>query len=418
MNSYISHHSLESLEKIGKLLYDLTNIPIHLFSNQESPLFSYIKEDQQGPFTHQSLTFYKNLFSTSFEEPIPIFTSSVYFEQFCHIHFLDTHQQPYHLVLGPCTTFSHSLSEIESTFRDSQLPLAQYRKLVHSIQNLPHLSKNKFLRLGQLSYYLIHQTFIDALTLSTVTSAFQSQQSALVNTFEKMVDENHIHSFSHHSLKYEDYLMNCIQEGNTDRIAIALDNPLDGEMGILSKNDALRNEKNLGICSVTLATRAAIKGGLNTELALTLSDSYIQGIEMQKDIESINSLNNTMLMDFAKRVHQCHLQKYTRQIIQTMDYIHTHLDESLTLSSLSSKIGLTPHYLGQRFCDETGIPLSQYIIEKKIEEAKKLLASSTYTMLEISSSLGFYDQSHFTKLFKRHVGTTPKTYRLKNNSAK
>ncbi len=54
--------------------------------------------------------------------------------------------------------------------------------------------------------------------------------------------------------------------------------------------------------------------------------------------------------------------------------------------------------------------MKKYIQRKKIEEAKRIMQSSTMSLIEIASILSFYDQSHFSKVFKDIEGMTPKQY--------
>ena len=68
--------------------------------------------------------------------------------------------------------------------------------------------------------------------------------------------------------------------------------------------------------------------------------------------------------------------------------------------------------LSTNFKKETGINISDYIINHKIDEAKRLLRYSDKSLTAISLYLGFTSQSHFTKLFKEKVGTTPSEYKL------
>nr|WP_237446585.1 helix-turn-helix transcriptional regulator [Shimazuella alba] len=72
---------------------------------------------------------------------------------------------------------------------------------------------------------------------------------------------------------------------------------------------------------------------------------------------------------------------------------------------------LNPIYLCQLFKNEVGISLREYIQQQKIEEAKRLLISTSYSLTDICTYLHFTDQSYFTKVFKKFVGITPKQYR-------
>ena len=88
--------------------------------------------------------------------------------------------------------------------------------------------------------------------------------------------------------------------------------------------------------------------------------------------------------------------------------------EYFTIEDLGHTFSYNPVYLSQLFKKETGMSLHDYIMKEKIEEAKKMLVSFHLPLSEIYSRLQFVDQSHFTKVFKKYTGTTPKQY--KNNA--
>jgi len=71
-----------------------------------------------------------------------------------------------------------------------------------------------------------------------------------------------------------------------------------------------------------------------------------------------------------------------------------------------------PNYLSSLFKKETGENLREYLLRNRIEVAKSLLSRTEYSYVQISNSLAFYSQSHFTKVFKENTGYTPKQYRL------
>ncbi|MEB8823047.1 helix-turn-helix transcriptional regulator [Bacillus cereus] len=70
-----------------------------------------------------------------------------------------------------------------------------------------------------------------------------------------------------------------------------------------------------------------------------------------------------------------------------------------------------PMYLSTLFKKEVGMTLSEYIQREKVEEAKKLLTLTNYSLLEVSTFLNFNNQSYFTKIFKKYTEFTPKQYR-------
>ena len=98
-------------------------------------------------------------------------------------------------------------------------------------------------------------------------------------------------------------------------------------------------------------------------------------------------------------------------MLSVLDYISDHLHERILIDDLAESVSRTAPYLSRMFRKEMGIPLSEYIIRKKIEAAANMLQFSDFTALDISNYLGFSSQSYFIKLFRRQIGLTPKEYR-------
>lgn len=158
----------------------------------------------------------------------------------------------------------------------------------------------------------------------------------------------------------------------------------------------MRNQKNLSIAGITLATRAAIEGGVLPEIAYNLSDLYIQKLEELESNSDITLLTSYAIMELTERVKKGQKHKYSRPINLCHNYIFNHLYESITLASLGK---------------EVGISVVEYIHQLKIEEAKSLLTFTNYSSVEISGLLNFHDQSYFSKVFRKHTGVTPKQYK-------
>lgn len=99
---------------------------------------------------------------------------------------------------------------------------------------------------------------------------------------------------------------------------------------------------------------------------------------------------------------------------QVVDYIDAYLDRDLSLRELSSLVQMSPQYFSQLFKQTTGTTPHQYVIRCRIERAKYLLQQNKLSIAEIANLVGFVDQSHLHRYFKRLVGTTPKTFQQLN----
>lgn len=229
--------------------------------------------------------------------------------------------------------------------------------------------------------------------------------------YNQILIQNRQNSQFHHSVNREKKIYKSIMTGDIQALVEIHKEPMDGLVGVLAKNNSLRSEKNLLICTVVLATRAAMDGGLDAEVAYTLSDAYIQTLEEISDIDIIRQLHNCVTLDFVDRVHKLHINKYSKVIRTCENYIKNNIYNPLSLSNISEYVKLSPNYLSGLFKEQTSITISEYILKEKIEEAKKLLKTSSSSILDISVLLNFNSQSYFAKMFKRYTGLTPKKFR-------
>lgn len=93
------------------------------------------------------------------------------------------------------------------------------------------------------------------------------------------------------------------------------------------------------------------------------------------------------------------------------DYIEAHLEERLSLDDLAAAAGLHPVYLARLFRRSFGVPPHQYIQQRRVERAKRLLLSTDQPLTEIALACGFASPSHFSTSFRRLVGCSPSAFR-------
>jgi AraC-like DNA-binding protein len=87
-------------------------------------------------------------------------------------------------------------------------------------------------------------------------------------------------------------------------------------------------------------------------------------------------------------------------------YIDNHLTDDISLHDLALVSGLSPFYMTRQFTRVFGVPPHLYLLQSRIKHAQKELAAGKQ-IIDIALDCGFYDQSHFTKIFVRETGMTP-----------
>ena len=93
---------------------------------------------------------------------------------------------------------------------------------------------------------------------------------------------------------------------------------------------------------------------------------------------------------------------------RVIEYIHEHLNQDVKLIELAAIARISPYYFLRLFKQKMGVTPHQYILQQRIERTKFLLQHSELSLTEIAFRVGFCDQSHLTRCFKRIVGITPK----------
>jgi AraC-like DNA-binding protein len=96
------------------------------------------------------------------------------------------------------------------------------------------------------------------------------------------------------------------------------------------------------------------------------------------------------------------------------DIIQDHIDANLSLKELSKGLDINPSYLSREFSRYfENMSFGEYIRKQRIEKAIELMQQHAYSLTEIAYLTGFSDQSHFTRIFKKHTGQNPSAYRKK-----
>ncbi|MEM1370042.1 MAG: AraC family transcriptional regulator [Cyanobacteria bacterium P01_H01_bin.15] len=146
------------------------------------------------------------------------------------------------------------------------------------------------------------------------------------------------------------------------------------------------------------------------------------GLALKRALENANqssrlyaeTLTNALMAHLIQ--HYCgnpfRLPTYTGglsplKLQQVVDYIHTHLSHDLALNELAEITQMSAHYFSELFKQSTGMSPHQYVIYCRIERAKQLLRETEFTIADVAKIVGFVDQSHFHRHFKRLVGVTP-----------
>ena len=92
-------------------------------------------------------------------------------------------------------------------------------------------------------------------------------------------------------------------------------------------------------------------------------------------------------------------------------YIEQNLDKPLLCSEIAKAVYLSPDYISRLFHKEKGMPLKEYITLTKMNAARNMIITTTLPISLIASKVGYDNFSHFSKVYKKVMGTTPSSER-------
>lgn len=230
---------------------------------------------------------------------------------------------------------------------------------------------------------------------------------------QKLLYENAETGYIHPTHQEDMLRYYYLKEGDMRAVDEAVRTMNADMQGTLSK-DPIRNLKYLFVVTVGLAARFVVEAGVPLEEAYSVSDLYIQKMDLLETGEEISRCLAECYTTYVETVRKYKKsEQYSKPVMICLNYIASHFTEKITLEELGKEAYLHPNYLSALFKKETGESLREYIMRNRIDVAKSLLARTDYSYIQISNSLAFHSQSHFTKVFRERTGYTPKQYRLK-----
>lgn len=287
------------------------------------------------------------------------------------------------------------------------------------LDNVPFCSFDDFISDVLLIYNLHHNEMLKISDITAVNQAAPVNEESIQKHYVENLFQNQENSQVHNPYDQEVREFSSIENGDISGLEQSWAEDYQGEVGTLARTP-IRNWRNVGIVVITLASRAAIRGGIPPELSFSLSDSYIQHLEDLSDSNQIMTLIRNAEYHYTRMVRDLKLSRPSPKkesdnlyIGKCKDYIFSHLHDQIRVQDIASELGLNANYLSGLFKKQEGMGIARFVLNEKINLAKNLLVYSGYSYIEIANYLGFSSQSHLGKQFKEITGMTPFQYRNK-----
>ncbi|MGQ9780213.1 MAG: PocR ligand-binding domain-containing protein [Bacillota bacterium] len=158
-------------------------------------------------------------------------------------------------------------------------------------------------------------------------------------------------------------------------------------------------------------SRAAVEGGASLERLFGVNYEYIRRLAGIDRFEDLCRWIVEALDTFMDTVYDVRRIKNAKLLAEATKYIRENYHQPLTLEKVAQQVYVSPFYLSHLFKSELGLTFVEYLTRVRIEEAKRLLATSNLSVLGVAEKVGYEDASYFSKVFRKVTGMTPNQYR-------
>lgn len=145
-----------------------------------------------------------------------------------------------------------------------------------------------------------------------------------------------------------------------------------------------------------LSTKSTILPSVANAFAALLTTLFYENFKLAKQFSKDKKMKNLLIRE-------------------VLVYLNENYKERITLESLSKRFRASVSYIAHEFASEYGISPINYVIQRRITEAKFALTTTNESLNSIAWAVGYENTYHFSKLFQRHVGCSPTEYRRKFN---
>lgn len=280
--------------------------------------------------------------------------------------------------------------------------------LYEELDSIKIVASSTVTHISRLLYYLFADLISESKQQLIMNQNKLNQQSK-INESIQMYKSGSVPSRSSYPMDLENMLMTKVKTGNVAD-AKAILNDLLGYVFFAEGNSLdIVKTRSIELCS--LLSRAAIEGGATSDGILKINNLYLKSLQSMHSLDDVCFKLQETVETFTECIFNYIPSKNSELIKKAIQYIAHNFASAISLEDVATHVHLNPAYFSTVFKQSTGSSFKEYLNMVRIEESKRLLSNTTYSVIDIAIATGFEDQSYFSKVFKKYTGLTPKQYR-------
>ena len=319
------------------------------------------------------------------------------------------------LIIGPYTEQTFSKETLMELIAKYEVPPKLAERLNEYFINIPFLADTTSIK-------ILVETFAELIGDNAHSYSYEEIHYHMAKDFVGIIPQRILENITEsrdvaykmqlleERYQTEKNLINYVSQGNY----LKAYNSLAGINLQMVENRAtsrLQDCRNYAIILNTLLRKGAELGAVHPIHIDRVSSYFAKRIEAITSFEQGKKLSREMIRKYCVLVKSHSLKEYSLFIQKVITRIESDLTADQTLNAHAQLLNLTPSYLSKLFRKETGVTLTEYVNQKRIEHSIFLLNSTDLPIQIIAQYCGITDINYFTRLFKKQVGKTPSEYR-------
>lgn len=319
------------------------------------------------------------------------------------------HEEDFFVVMGPVGHVPYSAADIRRLRSEQRIPDELAAAFEMFLKKIPVMHEDAFVYHLLLAHYALNGE------LKSIDQYFDRdvgrERNDVYRRFAAIEAELCENEQIDLSFEITEKVFPLIENGDLSNLMEYMKHPPDLRIGIYSSS-ALRQCKTMLIITVSQISRIAIKAGMPVQTSLRLMNTYIRTADELDSVSDVNTLMMRAIYDYTKRISDIKRPRnLPGKLNKCIQYIHENVNKPLHIEEIAKHVGLSRAYLSNQFSCETGMNLSSYVLNVKLDASRELLRTTAWSIGEISSYLGFSSQSHFQRSFKAYTGLSPRKFR-------
>lgn len=360
----------------------------------------------------------ENRYSEMFRNPSRWIKDNVVYrmtdEFMCRYIFIKLPDENSIYLVGPYMTAEKTKEQLFEEAESYGVPARRFRHLEACYSNIPVVSDETFLQIALTSFtetiwgiesvYEVTDMDYEAETIAVIQKEDDARDPEEIMLHMKSMEDRYT---------YENELMDVVSKGLSHRAEMMLNN--FSKMAVEQRSsDDVRNVKNYCIICNTLMRKAAERGGVHPMHLDSTSSMIARRIEAVSSFNDGKNLMKDTANIYCRLVKKYSANQYAPFVRKTVAYIESDLSGDLSLGALAALLNINASYLSTLFHKETGKTVTEFVNEKRMELASRLLRTTQLQIQTIAQHCGMSDVNYFSKIFKKHYGVTPRQYREEN----